>query len=63
MPDSVVSQAVLLLVVVYFSSLFAERRDHYRYRRALAWIGGVALIPAVLVAVESRAIDTGALTV
>ena len=45
--ERVISQAILLLAVAYLGGLFGEHRGPVR--RAMAWIGGIAIIPAALV--------------
>jgi uncharacterized membrane protein len=47
--ETILGQAVLLLAVTYLSAQFAEQRGSTR--RVLAWIGGIALIPASIAAV------------
>jgi uncharacterized membrane protein len=47
--ETILGQAVLLLSITYLSALFAEYRG--TTRRVLAWIGGIALIPAAIIAV------------
>jgi uncharacterized membrane protein len=49
---AVLAQGVLLLCITYLTALYLERRGNAR--RALAWIGGVALIPMAIAAMEMR---------
>lgn len=44
----VLGEGLLLLSVVYLTSYFGDKRSHVR--RALGWIGGLALIPCALLA-------------
>jgi len=52
MADTVVAQGLFLLSITYFTALATNNRE--TVRRALGWIGGIALIPTAIVAVESR---------
>lgn len=52
MADTVVGQGLFLLAITYFTALVPNHRE--TIRRALAWIGGIALIPTAMIAVESR---------
>ena len=42
--DRIPAEGILLLAIAYLTAFYGESRGHVR--RALAWIGGVALIPA-----------------
>ena len=43
----ILASGILLLAIVYFTALTNEKKNHLRI--ALAWIGGIALIPATIV--------------
>lgn len=46
--DRVIAEGVLLLALTYLSAMYAEHRGPVR--RALVWIGGIALVPAAAIA-------------
>jgi len=47
--DYVLAQGIFLLAIAYMSALYGEHRDNYR--RVLAWIGGIVLIPSAIAVV------------
>jgi len=52
MADTVIGQGLFLLSITYLTALATNNRE--TARRALAWIGGISLIPTAIIAVESR---------
>lgn len=46
--DRILAEGILLLAITYLTAFFGENRGHVR--QAMAWIGGVALIPAAALA-------------
>jgi len=52
MADTVIGQGLFLLSITYLTALATNNRE--TVRRALAWIGGISLIPTAIIAVESR---------
>lgn len=53
--DLIVTEGLLLLAATYLTARTKDADSHAR--RALAWVGGVALIPCALFVAESRAFD------
>ena len=50
--DQILGAGLLLLAVTYFSAMTVEHREPAR--RVLAWIGGIAIIPATFIAIPER---------